>query len=598
AEDAIRRLGPLTASAEKARDDAKKACRYVDAAATSRSWAAAARAFVASTFPKGAPAGIQQLLQEYEAELAVLKKAATGETLTKDHLRKGLAFVAQKRGEPALAELEAAAETPDVPPCLHEQIMITYNDMKADLERRMKLIDAAVEAANAKCDYATARSFGEQVEAEDANLSWVVKELPRIKDLDKRQKGARALVQQAEAQAAAGLYDEALRLANEALSQAPECDKAAINTTIGGYGAKKTAAAAAPVVDQSLVLLLDTSGSMGSGGKMESAKQAATDAVKSIGPTTEVALLSYDGGCSGGWRVVQGFTTKHASIVAAIATLSPGGGTPTAPAIGFAHDYMQKNAKSKSAQILLMTDGQNDCGSMRDAGTAIRQSNFPVKVDAVGFGLGTGSQAQNDLGDLVRNAGNGTAYSANSSAELITAFRRAFIANQVKARDPFVTGDAGTRLAALFAAAMSFLKQNDMRGAVGQFQQAVSQFPTSPAAQFNASLAYEAAGQPLQALNHAERYLQLAPNAFDAGSVRERVTQLQAEQAANPRAIYAPNDCSALYRWAQREVRVAGNDAARKAKVYDIMTTAQRGDCGAAEKGFEGYQTSYVKRSP
>ena len=67
-------------------------------------------------------------------------------------------------------------------------------------------------------------------------------------------------------------------------------------------------------------------------------------------------------------------------------------------------------------------------------------------------------------------------------------------------------------------------------------------------------------------------------------------------EAANPRAIYAPNDCSALYRWAQRESRLTGSDATRKVKVFDIMTTAQRGDCAAAEKGLEGYVNVYGKR--
>jgi hypothetical protein len=352
-----------------------------------------------------------------------------------------------------------------------------------------------------------------------------------------------------------------------------------------------------PKVDQSLVLLLDTSGSMGSDNKMENAKSAATDAVKSLGPTTEVALISYDGGCAGGWRVVQGFTTNHQSLISAIASLRPGGGTPTAPAIGFAHEYLQKNGHGKAGQIMLMTDGQNDCGSMVDAGNGLRRSSIPVRIDAVGFGLGDGSQAQKDLGDLVRaSGGGGGAYSANNAKELISAFRRAFITTQVKQRDPVVTGEAGTRLAALFAAAIEALKAGNMRGAIDQFRGAADQFPASPSAAFNASLAYEAGGQPLQAMNYANRYLQLAPNAFDAGQVRARIDMLEKEQAANPRAIYSPTDCGELYRWAQRESRTPGLDAARRAKVFEILTTAQRGDCAAAKEAFDKYNAQYGKK--
>ena len=609
-EDAINKLGPITTKAEAARDAAIAACKYVDAVKAQEELVAAAKTFLSSAFPRACRQRLPPRRRSMTPGSLELRKFAKGETEAREHLRRGLAFIQQKKGEPALTSLELAEKVDDVPACLHNQIVQTYNELKADIEKRILIIDKAVDAANNKCDYATARSFGEQVEKEDASLSWVVNELPRIKDLEKKQKDAVALAQQAEQKAqlaeqaasagnaalAESLFNEAIALANQALQLAPACDKQNYADGLKMIEGRKTATSN-PTVESSLILLLDTSGSMGSGGKMESAKQAATDAVKAIASGTEVALLSYDGGCAGGYRVVVGFTTQKAGLVSAIAGLSPGGGTPTAPAIGFAHDYMKKNARGKAAQIVLMTDGQNDCGSMVDAGSGLRNSNIPVRLDAVGFGLDPNSQATKDLGDIVRaSGGGGNTYSANSSAELISAFRRAFITTQIKPRDPTVAGAPGTRLADLFSAAMNMLKANDLRGAVGQFKTAADQFPASPAAQFNASLAYEAAGQPLAALNHAEKYLSLAPNAFDAGSVRERVTQLKAEQAANPRAIYSPNDCSALYRWAQRETRTVGGDAARRAAVYSIMTTAQRGECPAAEKEFETYNTRYVKK--
>ena len=607
-DEVIKGLAPISSKAEKARDDAKKACQYIQAAAAQEELVVAAKDFVAKSFPKGAPADIQKMVAEFEAELATLKKTATAQEAANVHLREGLAAIRTKHAEPALAALEKAAEVPDIPQCLYDQIMSTYNSLKADVEKRMKLIDQAVEEANNKCDYAAAQTYGEQVEAEDPNLSWVKVELTRIKDLNRKQKQARTLAQQAEAKAAeadaaaaAGdkaqatlLYDQALQLAQQALAAAPPCEKENLKHLLD-LPARK-ANMNNPKVDQSLVLLLDTSGSMGSDNKMENAKQAATDAVKSLGPTTEVALISYDGGCGGGWRVVQDFTTNHQSLIAAIATLRPGGGTPTAPAIGFAHDYLQKNARSKAAQIMLMTDGQNDCGSMVDAGNALRRSSIPVRIDAVGFGVGTDSKAQTDLGELVRASGNGNSYNANNSKELISAFRRAFITSQVKPRDPVVSGEAGTRLAALFAAAVEFLKNNNMRGAIDQFRAAADQFPVSPAAAFNASLAYEAGGQPLQAMNFAKKYLALAPAAFDAGQVRARIEVLEREQAANPRAIYSPTDCGELYRWGQRESRTPGLDAVRKARVFEIMTTAQRGDCPAAQAAHEKYTAQYGRR--
>jgi Mg-chelatase subunit ChlD len=609
-EAAIAKLTPITSKAEKARDDAKAACQYIEAAKAQRELVTAARNFLASSFPKGVPAQLQSIAEGYNAELAALEKAAKAQEQANVFLREGLAAVRTKHAEPALAALEKAADVDGIPQCLHDQVMKLYNEIKTDLEKRMKIIEQATDAANVKCDYAAALKFGQEVEAEYPNLSWVLNELPRIRDLNKRQQNARTLAAQAEAKAAeaeglaqAGgdlaqanaLFDTALELARQALAAAPACDKENFKNLLD-LPARK-AAMTTPSVDQSLVLLLDVSGSMRDNNKMDNAKQAATDAVKSLGPTTEVALISYDGACAGGYRVVQGFTTNRQSLITAIAGLSPGGGTPTAPAVGFASDYLQKTGRGKSGQIMLMTDGQNDCGSMVDAGSGLRRSAIPIRIDAVGFGLGEGSnKAQDDLGALVRAAGGGgSTYSANSAKELISAFRRAFISNQLKVRDPFVSGEAGTRLSSLFSAAIEFLKANNLTGAMNQLQAAATQFPTSAAAAYNVSLGYEAAGQPLQAMNYAKKYLDLAPRAFDAGQVRARIDVLEKEQAANPRAIYSPTDCSEMYRWAQRESRLPRLDAARKVKVLDIMTTEQRGDCATAKAAQDKYFAQYGK---
>jgi len=181
-------------------------------------------------------------------------------------------------------------------------------------------------------------------------------------------------------------------------------------------------------VEMSIILLIDTSGSMGSNNKIGNAKSAAIQTVSRASAMTEIALLAYDGGCGGGWRVEQGFTGDVSALTQKISGLRPGGGTPTAPAIGFAVDYMKNNGKGKQQQILLLTDGQNDCGSMRTAGDAIRQSQ--IKVDAIGFGVPTGSQAQTDLGLIVANGGR--AYNAANGKELIKAFNRAFLLDTIK----------------------------------------------------------------------------------------------------------------------------------------------------------------------
>ena len=44
------------------------------------------------------------------------------------------------------------------------------------------------------------------------------------------------------------------------------------------------------------------------------------------------------------------------------------------------------------------------------------------------------------------------------------------------------------------------------------------------------------------------------------------------------------------------EKEQAGLDAARKAKVYDILTPARRGDCTAAQAAHEKYTQQYGRR--
>lgn len=604
-EDLIRDLQPLTSDLERRRNEAEQNCNYEDAAALQQDILALVRDFIANAFPQGIPANVQPIIQEFEAKQGALDKAAEAERSAKDRLREARTQLLAKEVENALTSLETAAAVPNLASCLRDRIMTLYSEIQADVEEMSERIDEVVAAGNDACDYKLALQLAEDIEREAPTLSWVQEELPKIRQLAKDQKEAAQLVLQAKQradaadlqvqqdnkEAARALYQEAITLAQQAFDVAPACNKAGIEAYMQGIAQRGQQATqpTAVTVERSLLLLIDTSGSMGNDGKMAQAKQAATSAVKALSPNVEVALISYDGGCSGGWRVVQDFTTDKQNVINAIGTLNPGAGTPMAPAVSFAQQYMEQSARSSSGQILLLSDGQNDCGSTRDAGENLSRSTMNVRIDAVGFGLGEGSQAETDLTDLVRASGNGNQYSANSAGELIRAFRRAFMADQVKATDPYVDGTAGATLQQLFAAAIESLKQNDVRGARQSFEQAVAQVPQSPAAHYNLSLAYEAEGQILRAIDHGNQYLALAPSAFDAGTVRERIAQLEAEQRENPHAIYTPGACQHLYLWGQREAAQV-RDASRKAKAYAIMTAAQRGDCATAQQQYNAYQ--------
>ena len=614
-DDPTSTLTPLVSLFEAERDQAKQNCDYAAAADAQAKVIETADVWLSQNFPGGAPADIRSILTEMRAEQAALEKAATDEAVAKDHLREARAHLLAKDVEDALTSLEGAmdqAALPNLPKCLYEKVKALYDNMKKDVRSIQERVDEVVKAANEECDYTKAVDLIEKIRVDYPTLSWLQTEAPHAIQLEKDQKEARELKLQAEQKAleaqqlldadqesdAVRVYQEAITLRDKAIDVAPNCFKADATATIPDLVRKQQPTTnAAANVTRSLLLLIDTSGSMGSGGKMEQARAAAEEAVKALGANVEVGLISYDGGCSGGWRVVHDFTTDKASMLQAIATLRPGGGTPMAPAVAFAQSYIsgaKRNPNSKSGQILLLSDGQNDCGSVSQAGDAVRKSGLPVRLDAVGLGLPPGSQAEKDLTELVASAGSGSQYSANSAGELISAFRRAFIQDQVRKDDPVLDAASRVRLQSIFAKAEEYLRNNDVTSARLNYDQAAAEFPNSPSAHYNLSLANEAEGNIATAKKEAQQYLQVAPNAFDAGEVRARIERLDEELKTNPRAIYNPNECMNLYRWAQGESQKA-RDAARKAKAFSIMVAAQRGDCYTAGNEYEQYVGQYGK---
>lgn len=129
-----------------------------------------------------------------------------------------------------------------------------------------------------------------------------------------------------------------------------------------------------PSIDQSIVLLLDASGSMGNNNKMEDAKKAAIAALSSLNRTTEIAVIAYSGGCNDQFPVVACFSQDSAYLATQIQGIQPGGGTPMSPALLQAREYLWKKSHGRQGRIILLCDGQNDCPpNETDAATKIYQ---------------------------------------------------------------------------------------------------------------------------------------------------------------------------------------------------------------------------------
>lgn len=589
-DEVLRDLEPLTSSLERERDEARARCDWATAARAQRRIVELVDRWLASVFPTGVPAQVGAMQSEFQRERASLDRAEVAERTAGELQATARIEAGAGQTDAALATLRDAAAVADLPDCELREIDAAIEALADEVSRLMR---RSVEAAN-QCDFVVAVRLGDQVAAIDADLEWVQTDLLEFRSHARGQERAERLMDEAAAARAAGDLDTAGRLAEQALAAAPECDQGwiegFIQTLQVGPGA-----APAVAIDRSVVLLIDASGSMGNGGKIEAARSAAQHTVRSLGPNVEVALMTYSNGCNGGWRVVQDFTLDRGALERAISGVSPGGNTPMAPAVGAAQDYLERAGQGRAGQILLLSDGQNSCGgegAVREAGSRIRSSPIPIQLDGVGLGLEAGGAAETQLGDLVRAAGTGKQYSANSADELYRAFRRASLAGQVRTQDPYVDGPSRVRLAELYQTALGYLQQDDFESARLTFEQAAREHPDAASAQFNLSLAYEAEGRTLSAIESARRYLDLAPGAPDRPSVEERIRSLEELQRERPNAIFDPGQCPQLYAWARAESsRVRQPD--QRALAFSILAAAQRGDCAEADRLYEVYLTRY-----
>ena len=176
----------------------------------------------------------------------------------------------------------------------------------------------------------------------------------------------------------------------------------------------------------SLLLLIDASGSMGDevgGGnpdvKIEAAKRAATDALSraASGGSVEVAVLAFSGDCQNPVPRYQDFTRDVDRLTRFIASLQPGGGTPMADALLFANRYMASNgsAGASDRMIMLLADGQNDCGDIGQALVALQRRGVIFRHETVGFGITPNSGAAQDLRRIATETGGAYHHAADAS---------------------------------------------------------------------------------------------------------------------------------------------------------------------------------------
>ncbi len=155
----------------------------------------------------------------------------------------------------------------------------------------------------------------------------------------------------------------------------------------------------------SLILLMDVSGSM-RGAKLSSAKRAAIDTIrKAIRNKSEVAVLAFEGDCSDPIDRSIGFIRNEKQLVAFVGGLSAQGGTPLATALEATNRFMKRHrsATSKAQMILLLADGNDDCGSLDTVLRRLKQANLLYRHETVG--LEVSGAAQRQLREIATQSG-------------------------------------------------------------------------------------------------------------------------------------------------------------------------------------------------
>ena len=136
-----------------------------------------------------------------------------------------------------------------------------------------------------------------------------------------------------------------------------------------------------------------------------------------------MAVLAFSGDCQNPVLRYQDFTRDVDQLTRFISSLQPGGGTPMADALRFANRYMATNgdAGASNRMIMLLADGQNDCGDVGQAMASLQASGIIFRHETVGFDITPTSQAAQDLRDIATQT-SGTYHHAADATQLADVF--------------------------------------------------------------------------------------------------------------------------------------------------------------------------------
>ena len=161
------------------------------------------------------------------------------------------------------------------------------------------------------------------------------------------------------------------------------------------------------IVNASLLLLIDVSGSM-AGAKLKSAKKAALESIDtSLKKGVEIAILAFSGSCGSPISKRIDFTTDKQRLTNFVNSLGSGGGTPLGNALKIANNYLykSKSTSSQTQMIILLADGDDNCGNISSVMANLRNQGIIFRHQTIGLEVKSNSSAARQLQSIAKNSG-------------------------------------------------------------------------------------------------------------------------------------------------------------------------------------------------
>ncbi|HEY3247417.1 MAG TPA: VWA domain-containing protein [bacterium] len=139
------------------------------------------------------------------------------------------------------------------------------------------------------------------------------------------------------------------------------------------------------IPSMAVLLVIDTSGSMGPFGqglaKVELAKETAQSVIDLLGERDVIGVVAFDQEAR--WLVLPTAARFRDQVLERVSRLIPGGGTNMHPALALAYDYLRRSP-AKIRHVIVLSDGQTDPGDFEGLVTRMARDKITVSSVAVG----------------------------------------------------------------------------------------------------------------------------------------------------------------------------------------------------------------------